>query len=110
LGLFGLSAHVAEQKTKEIGIRKVLGASTASILNVINREFIIIVSLAILIGSAVGYWLMQDWLSGYAYKIDFEWWFIPMAAGVILSIAYLTVTMQALKAAQINPASTLKSE
>ncbi|MCS4435296.1 ABC transporter permease [Aquiflexum gelatinilyticum] len=110
LGLFGLSAHVAEQKTKEIGIRKVLGASTASILNVINREFIMIVAVSILIGSAVGYWLMQDWLSGYAYKIDFEWWFIPMAAGVILSIAYLTVTMQALKAAQINPANTLKSE
>ena len=110
LGLFGLSAHVAEQKTKEIGIRKVLGASTASILNVINREFIIIVAVSIAIGSAAGYWLMQDWLSGYAYKIDFEWWFIPMAAFVILSIAYLTVTLQALKAAQINPASTLKSE
>jgi ABC-type antimicrobial peptide transport system permease subunit len=110
LGLFGLSAHVAEQKTKEIGIRKVLGASTASILNVINREFITIVAVAIVIGSGVGYWLMQDWLSGYAYKIDFEWWFIPLAAGVILSIAYLTVTMQALKAAQVNPASTLKSE
>jgi ABC-type antimicrobial peptide transport system permease subunit len=110
LGLFGLSAHVAEQKTKEIGIRKVLGASTASILNVINREFIIIVSVAILVGSGVGYWAMQEWLSGYAYRIDFEWWFIPLAAGVILSIAYLTVTLQALKAAQINPASTLKSE
>jgi ABC-type antimicrobial peptide transport system permease subunit len=110
LGLFGLSAHVAEQKTKEIGIRKVLGASTASILHVINREFITIVAVAIVIGSGVGYWLMQDWLSGYAYKIDFEWWFIPLAAGVILSIAYLTVTLQALKAAQVNPASTLKSE
>ncbi|MCL6257583.1 ABC transporter permease [Aquiflexum sp. TKW24L] len=110
LGLFGLSAHVAEQKTKEIGIRKVLGASTASILHVINREFITIVAFAIAVGSAVGYWVMQDWLSGYAYKIDFEWWFIPLAAGVILSIAYLTVTLQALKAAQVNPASTLKSE
>lgn len=110
LGLFGLSSHVAEQKTKEIGIRKVLGASTFSILNVINKEFIIIVAVSIGIGSAVGYWLMQDWLSGYAYKIDFEWWFIPLAATVILSIAYLTVTMQALKASQINPASTLKSE
>jgi ABC-type antimicrobial peptide transport system permease subunit len=77
---------------------------------VINREFIIIVSVAILVGSGVGYWAMQEWLSGYAYRIDFEWWFIPLAAGVILSIAYLTVTLQALKAAQINPASTLKSE
>jgi ABC-type antimicrobial peptide transport system permease subunit len=110
LGLLGLSAHVAEQKTKEIGIRKVLGATTFSILNVINKEFIAIVSISILLGSGLAYWAMQEWLSGYAYRIEFEWWFIPMAAGVILSIAYLTVTLQALKAAQINPASTLKSE
>ncbi|WP_234364419.1 ABC transporter permease [Lunatibacter salilacus] len=110
LGLFGLSAHIAEQKTKEIGIRKVLGASTFSILNVINREFITIVAVSIVIGSGAGYWLMQDWLAGYAYKIDFEWWFIPLTAVVILSIAYLTVTMQALKASRVNPAMTLKSE
>ncbi len=110
LGLFGLSAHVAEQKTKEIGIRKVLGATTFSILNVINKEFIAIVSISIILGSGLAYWAMQEWLSGYAYRIDFEWWFIPTAAAVILSIAYLTVTLQALKSAQINPASTLKSE
>lgn len=110
LGLFGLSAHIAEQKTKEIGIRKVLGASTMSILHVINKEFILIVSLSLLVGSALAYWFLQDWLDGYAYRIDFEWWFIPLAAGVILSIAYLTVTLQALKAAQVNPSSTLKSE
>ncbi|WP_194976461.1 ABC transporter permease [Aquiflexum lacus] len=110
LGLLGLSAHVAEQKTKEIGIRKVLGATTFSILNVINKEFIAIVAVSILLGSGLSYWAMQEWLAGYAYRIDFEWWFIPLAAGVILSIAYLTVTLQALKAAQVNPASTLKSE
>ncbi len=110
LGLFGLSSHIAEQKTKEIGIRKVLGASTFSILNVINKEFIMIVTVSIVIGSGVGYWLMQGWLEGFAYRIEFEWWFIPLAAAVILTIAYFTVTLQALKAAQINPASTLKSE
>jgi hypothetical protein len=110
LGLFGLSAHIAEQKTKEIGIRKVLGASTLSILHVINREFIMIVSISVLIGSAIAYWLIQDWLEGYAYRIDFEWWFIPMAAGVIFAIAYITVSLQAWKAAQINPVGTLKSE
>jgi ABC-type antimicrobial peptide transport system permease subunit len=110
LGLFGLSAHIAEQKTKEIGIRKVLGASTMSILHVINKEFILIVSLSLLVGSVLAYWFIQDWLDGYAYRIDFEWWFIPLAAGVILSIAYLTVTLQALKAAQVNPSTTLKSE
>ncbi len=110
LGLLGLSSHIAEQKTKEIGIRKVLGASTFSILNVINKEFILIVSISIVIGSGLSYWLMQDWLSNYAYRIDFAWWFIPLAASVILFIAYMTVTLQAFKSTQINPAHTLKSE
>jgi putative ABC transport system permease protein len=110
LGLLGLSAHIAEQKTKEIGIRKVLGASTFSILNVINKEFLTIVLISIGIGSAVAYWFMQDWLGDYAYRIDFEWWFIPLAAIVILTIAYLTVTLQSFKAARVNPVNSLKTE
>ncbi|MDR7132643.1 ABC-type antimicrobial peptide transport system permease subunit [Algoriphagus sp. 4150] len=110
LGLLGLSAHIAEQKTKEIGIRKVLGASTLSILQVINREFILIVALSIAIGSGLAFWLMQDWLEGYQYKISFEWWFIPMAAAVIMGIALLTVTLQSLKAANSNPVKAIKSE
>ncbi|WP_297335244.1 ABC transporter permease [Algoriphagus sp.] len=110
LGLLGLSAHVAEQKTKEIGIRKVLGASTWSILTVINREFISIVVLSIIIGSALAFWLMQDWLKGYAYRIEFEWWFIPFAAGVILGIALLTVGIQSFRAARSNPVHAIKSE
>lgn len=110
LGLLGLSAHVAEQKTKEIGIRKVLGASTISILQVINKEFILIVSLSILIGSGIAFWVMQDWLAGYQYKISFEWWFIPLAAATILGVAFLTVTLQSLKAAHSNPVIAIKSE
>ncbi|KEO72273.1 ABC transporter permease [Anditalea andensis] len=110
LGLLGLSAHIAEQKTKEIGIRKVLGASTLSILNVINKEFLIIVLISIAIGSGMAYWFMQDWLSGYAYSIEFEWWFIPLAAMVILSIAYMTVTLQSFRAARVNPVNSLKTE
>ncbi|GAB2490219.1 ABC transporter permease [Algoriphagus taiwanensis] len=110
LGLLGLSAHVAEQKTKEIGIRKVLGASTFSILQVINREFILIVSLSIIIGSGVAFWVMEDWLSGYQYRISFEWWFIPLAAGAIMGIAFLTVTLQSLKAAHSNPVQAIKTE
>ena len=110
LGLLGLSAHVAEQKTKEIGIRKVLGASTASILNVINREFILIVILSVAIGSGIAFWLMQDWLDGYQYKIGFEWWFIPAAAILILGVALLTVGLQSLKAAQANPVQSIKTE
>ncbi len=110
LGLLGLSAHIAEQKTKEIGIRKVLGASTLSILQVINREFILIVILSVTIGSGIAFWLMQDWLSGYQYKIDFEWWFIPAAAMLILGIALLTVCLQSLGAARSNPVQAIKSE
>lgn len=110
LGLLGLTAHIAEQKTKEIGIRKVLGASTLSILRVINNEFILIVILSILIGSGTGYWLMNDWLNGYAFHIDFEWWFIPLAAGIILGIALVTVTIQSVKAARSNPVQAIKSE
>lgn len=110
LGLLGLSAHVAEQKTKEIGIRKVLGASTFSILQVINKEFILIVSFSILIGSGIAFWVMQDWLEGYQYRINFEWWFIPLAAITIFGVAFLTVTLQSLKAAHSNPVQAIKSE
>jgi putative ABC transport system permease protein len=110
LGLMGLSAHIAEQKTKEIGIRKVLGASTFSILKVINKEFIAIVAISIMIGSGLAFWLMQDWLQGYAYRIEFEWWFIPLAAAVILGIALLTVITQSLKAARSNPVNAIKAE
>ena len=110
LGLLGLSAHIAEQKTKEIGIRKVLGASTFSILQVINREFIMIVAISILIGSGIAFWLMQDWLDGYQFKINFAWWFIPVAAVTILGVAFLTVTLQSLKAANSDPVKAIKSE
>ena len=110
LGLLGLSAHVAEQKTKEIGIRKVLGASTFNILQVINREFILVVMVSILIGSGLAYWFMSDWLEGYAYRIDFEWWFIPMAAGLILGIVLITVTLQSLRAVRSNPVQAIKTE
>jgi hypothetical protein len=110
LGLMGLSAHIAEQKTKEIGVRKVLGASTLSILKVINIEFIQIVAISIIIGSGFAYWFMSDWLEGYAYRIDFEWWFIPLAAATILGIALVTVTLQSLKAASSNPVNAIKAE
>mgnify|MGYP006162382491 FL=1 len=110
LGLLGLSAHVAEQKTKEIGIRKVLGASTFNILQVINREFILVVLTSIILGSGFAFWFMQDWLEGYAYRIDFEWWFIPFAAILILGIALITVTLQSIRAVRSNPVQAIKSE
>lgn len=111
LGLFALSAHIAEQKTKEIGIRKVLGASTASILHIINKEFITVVAISIAIGGAMGYWaISQYFLSGFAFRTEIEWWHLVLSASLILLIAYLTVSMQAFKATRINPVDTLKDE
>ncbi|MBK6265276.1 ABC transporter permease [Marivirga sp. S37H4] len=111
LGLFALSAHIAEQKTKEIGIRKVLGASTMNILQIINREFVIIVSFSIAIGSIIGYWAINEFiLGGFAFRISLEWWHILLAAFVIIMAAYITVSFQAFKATRINPVDTLKSE
>jgi putative ABC transport system permease protein len=77
---------------------------------VINKEFIAIVAISIMIGSGLAFWLMQDWLQGYAYRIEFEWWFIPLAAAVILGIALLTVITQSLKAARSNPVNAIKAE
>jgi len=71
---------------------------------------LVIVLISIAVGSGLAYWFMQDWLDGYAYRIAFEWWFIPMAAVVILTIAYLTVTLQSLRAASVNPVHSLKTE
>ncbi|MBS9522802.1 ABC transporter permease [Litoribacter alkaliphilus] len=110
LGLLGLSAHVAEQKTKEIGIRKVHGASTFSILHVINREFVMVVSLSIVVGCLLAYWFAVDFLSDYAHAISFAWWFMPLAALLIMGMAYLTVTLQSWKATKMNPVNSLKTE
>jgi putative ABC transport system permease protein len=110
LGLFGLSAHVAQQKTKEIGIRKVLGASTLSILNLINKEFAAIVGVSILLGSGLAWYFMNDWLSGFEFKAGFEWWIIPTAGLLLVAIAILTVSSQAYRASNIKPATTLKEE
>lgn len=110
LGLFGLTAYTAEQRTKEIGIRKVLGASVASIVSLLSKDFLKLVFFAILIASPLAWYAMNRWLQDFAYKIDIEWWMFATAGLLALTIALLTVSFQSIKAALMNPVKSLRSE
>lgn len=110
LGLFGLASHTAEQKTKEIGIRRVLGASAAGIVIKLNREFATLVLLANLIAWPVAYLAMQSWLRNFAYRAPLNLWLFPAAAALALLIAVLTVSGQSLRAAFVNPVESLRHE
>jgi hypothetical protein len=110
LGLFGLAAFTAEKRNKEIGIRKVLGASVAGIVALLSKEFLRPVLLAILIASPVAWYLMDQWLGNFADKIDINWQVFALAGGAALLVALLTVSFQAIKAALANPVKSLRSE
>ncbi|MBK7871978.1 MAG: hypothetical protein IPJ74_15540 [Saprospiraceae bacterium] len=110
LGLFGLAAYSAEQRTKEIGIRKVLGASISNIVALLSKDFIKLVLVAMLVAFPVAWYMMQEWLQGFAYRINIHWWFFVVAAFVALGIALLTVSFQAIRAAVANPVDSLKTE
>ncbi|MEB2782379.1 FtsX-like permease family protein [Algoriphagus sp. C2-6-M1] len=110
LGLFGLAAFTAERKTKEIGIRKVMGASGWKIVRLLSGDFAKMVLLAILIALPLSFFIVQEWLANFAFKIDLEWWFFIGAGVLTLLIALLTVSFQSIKAAMMNPVKSLKSE
>ncbi len=110
LGLFGLVSYVAEQKKKEIGIRKVLGASIGSVVQLLTRDFVILVGVAFLIASPIAYYFMERWLEGFTYKIDIQWWVFILAGGFALVITFLTVGFQSLKSALANPVKSLRTE
>ena len=110
LGLFGLVTYMAEQRTKEVGIRKVLGASVFGIVTLLTKDFIRLIVLALLIASPIAYLLMSTWLQDFTYRINLEWWFFALAGLVTLAVALLTVSYQAIKAALMNPMKSLKSE
>ncbi|QMW03121.1 ABC transporter permease [Spirosoma foliorum] len=110
LGLFGLAAFTAEQRTKEIGVRKVLGASVASIVGLLSVDFVKLVLIAIVIASPLAWYVMQQWLQGFAYKIDVSWWIFALAGIVALGIALITISFQSIKAALMNPVKSLRSE
>ncbi|AUD03393.1 ABC transporter permease [Spirosoma pollinicola] len=110
LGLYGLVLHIVGQRTKEIGIRKVLGASVASIVALLSTEFLKLVGVAIVIASPLAWWVMNQWLQDFAYKIDIAWWIFVLAGVLSVSIALLTVSFQSVKAALVNPVKSLRSE
>lgn len=110
LGLFGLAAYAAEQRTKEIGIRKVLGANVSIIVGMLSKDFIKLVVISILIASPLAWFAMQQWLSGFAYRDGIKWWIIASAGAGAIVIAFITISFQSIKAALANPVKSLKSE
>ncbi|WAC09919.1 ABC transporter permease [Dyadobacter pollutisoli] len=110
LGLFGLAAFTAEQRTKEIGVRKVLGASIANVVGMLSMDFVKLVALAAFIAFPIAWYFLRGWLEKYAYRIDIEWWYFVVAGVAALLIALFTVSFQAIKAALMNPVKSLKSE
>ncbi|GAA4454370.1 ABC transporter permease [Nibrella saemangeumensis] len=110
LGLFGLASFIAEQRTKEIGIRKVLGASVTNLWGLLSKDFVQLVIIACLLASPIAWYFLNNWIQKYEYRTDIPWWvFIASGAGALL-ITLLTVSYQALKAALINPVKSLRSE
>ncbi len=110
LGLFGLAAFTAERRTKEIGIRKVLGASVASVVGLLSKDFLKLVVVAILLASPVAYFFMNKWLADFAYRVEIGWWVFVVAGISAVAVAFLTVSFQAVKAAVADPVKSLRSE
>jgi putative ABC transport system permease protein len=110
LGLFGLAAYAAEQRTKEIGVRKVLGASMSTIVSMLSKDFIKLVIIAIVIASPLAWWAMHAWLQGFAYRQNIQWWIVAFAGLGAILIAFITISFQSIKAALTNPVKSLRSE
>jgi putative ABC transport system permease protein len=110
LGLFGLAAFTTAQRTKEIGIRKVLGASVASIVALLSKDFIKLVGIGFLLAAPLAWYAMHKWLEGFVYRVELAWWLFALAGGLAGLIALLTVSFQAVKAALSDPVKSLRSE
>jgi len=110
LGLFGLAAFTIEQRTKEIGVRKILGASLTAITTLLSKDFLKLVVLAIIIASPIAWWAMNNWLQNFAYRITIHWWVFAIAGFIAIFTAIITVSYHAIKAAVANPVKSLRSE
>jgi ABC-type antimicrobial peptide transport system permease subunit len=110
LGLFGLASFVAAQRTKEIGIRKVLGASILNVWQLLSKEFLLLVFISLLIASPAAWYIMNNWLQNYQYRIELSFWIFALAAFSAILITIITVSFQAIKAALSNPVKSLRSE
>ena len=110
LGLFGLVTFTAEQRFKEIGIRKVLGSSVAGIVTMLSKDFLKLVCLSFLVAFPLGYYLMNKWLQGFAYRIEIQWWMFVLAGLITIAIAFMTIGWKSFRAATMNPVLALKDE
>ena len=110
LGVFGMASYMAERRTREIGIRKVLGASVANLWGLLSKDFVVLVGLSLLIAIPLAGWMMHRWLEGYAYRIGISWWIFVVAGAGVLAIAVVTVSWQAVRAAMANPVKSLRNE
>ena len=110
LGLFGLASYIAELRTKEIGVRKVLGASISGIVFSLSKEFLKWIIYANLVAWPIAYYFINKWLQSFAYKINISLWMFALAGGIALVIAFVTVSFQAIKAATANPVDSLRYE
>ena len=110
LGLMGLASYSTVQRTKEIGIRKVVGASVGQIVYLLSRDFLMLVLIAFVVSAPIAWWLIDDWLKGFAYRIPLYWWIFAIAGLLAVLIAVLTVSFQAIRAAIVNPVTSLRSE
>lgn len=110
LGLFGLATYMAENRIKEIGVRKVLGATVTNITALLSKDFLKLVIISFVIASPVAWYAMSKWLETYSYRVSIEWWVFALTAIVSILIAIITVSYQAIKAAIANPVRSLRSE
>ncbi|HYV91589.1 MAG TPA: FtsX-like permease family protein [Chitinophagales bacterium] len=110
IGLFGLIMLSAEKRVKEIGIRKVLGASVTVIVRIISGDFLKLVMLAAIIATPAAWWVMNKWLENYPYRVSISWWMFVFSAAMVLVIAFLTMSVQSFKAAIANPVKSLRTE
>jgi putative ABC transport system permease protein len=110
MGLFGLVTLAVVRRTKEIGIRKVLGANISSIVMLLSKDFLWLISIAAVIAFPVAWWALHNWLLNFSYRIDIQWWVCIIAGIAALLIALATVSLQALKAAMSNPVKNLRTE
>ena len=110
MGIFGLSLFTAHRKRKEISIRKVLGANVADIMRLLNRNFVVLILLSLLIAAPIAWWLMDVWLRDFAYRVPIHWWIFLMAGACAIVIAFFTASIHSFRAALENPVKGLRTE